>query len=514
MTAPQTTSGNSGKPALTAWVFLLISLGLVLYTSYRGITLSITHDEVGTLYGYSKNSWANILSFRIASANNHILNSMLIKVSTSVFGNDEWAIRLPNMLAHALFLLFSAKLIRRFIPDVWLAVPAFVLLNVHPYMLDFFSLGRGYGLCLMFEMWALYEVLCFWDSRRHQNATWAAVAGALAVLANFSSLQFYAALLAVMVLVVLLRPNAEGRRAKPIRSALIPLLVTLGLALLCYGPITRLREAGELYFGGNRNLYQDTLRTLALGLTYRQDPVPGWMQDVWHILIAAVVIVLVAGIVSAITRIKRWQHSPEIPVMLLLALPMLASVFLFYLNGTLYLIYRTSLIYFPPLTAGVALFFYRLSGIRRLLWPARAAGMALASLVLVHFMLRANLTQVWEWKYDADSKQMMQDLAADAQKVKPEIGRNVRLYVRWVHHPSADYYRNRLHAAEWLAPIHRVDSLEPLDDYFYFNAPDTGLIAAVPHMIIHHYPVSNSFLFRRTALYNPETGGFLKGVKP
>jgi hypothetical protein len=129
-------------------------------------------------------------------------------------------------------------------------------------------------------------------------------------------------------------------------------------------------------------------------------------------------------------------------------------------------------------------------------------------------MLRGNLSHVWEWKYDADSKNMMTDLASDGHKLKTKIGRGVRLYVRWFHQPSADFYRKVWKEEEWLAPIHRSDTLEPLDDYFYFSAADTAMIADVPHVLIRHYPVSHSCLFRRTEFYDSATGGFVKADMP
>ncbi len=89
----------------------IIGLGLlcVLLFSYiiaRAYLLSLTCDESSTLNVLgSPNAldiWYKPEWFH--TANNHVLNSALIRISVGLFGWHELSIRLPNVLAYALYL--------------------------------------------------------------------------------------------------------------------------------------------------------------------------------------------------------------------------------------------------------------------------------------------------------------------------------------------------------------------------------------------------------------------------
>src|SRR3546814_1753577 len=49
-------------------------------------------------------------TYHYMSANHHWLNSWLIFFSRSLFGDSEFSFRLPNLIAHAFYLFFTARL--------------------------------------------------------------------------------------------------------------------------------------------------------------------------------------------------------------------------------------------------------------------------------------------------------------------------------------------------------------------------------------------------------------------
>ena len=77
-------------------VLLLTAAGGLIRS--QGITRSLGHDEVYTWVEYASKGWLAILS-SYSAPNNHIFHSLCLKLSVSLFGEVEWAMRLPALMA-------------------------------------------------------------------------------------------------------------------------------------------------------------------------------------------------------------------------------------------------------------------------------------------------------------------------------------------------------------------------------------------------------------------------------
>jgi len=182
--------------------FHLLILGFsfffIIYEVLRAVRVPFTPDEAGT---FRKFVSTNILAvFSFASANNHFLNTLLTKFFYALFGPSELALRLPNLLAYLVYLVFAFLLLQRFAKTRILVVCGFLLLNLNPYVLDFFSLSRGYGLSLGFLMAGLYFFFLFLgdmasgEPRDLRDLYISLAAVSLAVLSNFVLLNVYLSL--------------------------------------------------------------------------------------------------------------------------------------------------------------------------------------------------------------------------------------------------------------------------------------------------------------------------------
>lgn len=197
---------------------LCLSLFLCGYEAARAARLAFTYDEATT---YLNSIAPGLLScFRFDSANNHLLNSLLAGLSSLLGGTSEFVLRLPNLLAFPVYLVFAFLILDRFVKKKLIVAAGFVLLAANPYVLDFFSLCRGYGLSLAFLMASLYFLFSFLkraardESGLYRPLRYSLAAASLAVLANFTLLDVYLGLWTfVFCFFVVL--NIRARRETP-----------------------------------------------------------------------------------------------------------------------------------------------------------------------------------------------------------------------------------------------------------------------------------------------------------
>ena len=127
----------------------------------------------------------------------------------------------------------------------------FFILNCNPFLLEFFSLGRGYGLANAFVMASIFYTGFYFKTKKKQAVWGMFISLFLAVLSNFTALNFYACLLAAVGLVFLL---IFFKKEKPDWAFwkylfVVGLLVTAILFALIFMPVTTLSGAGEFEYG-------------------------------------------------------------------------------------------------------------------------------------------------------------------------------------------------------------------------------------------------------------------------
>src|SRR5438067_7827316 len=144
---------------LNAIAALLLLAFLLATNVYRATHQSVTVDEAFTYSSHIavKNFW----SFRGDVANNHVLHTLLCKLSIVLFGVSELTLRLPSLLGGLLYFIGLFRLSRfLFGRGIWflfsVALNSLILL-----ILAYLSAARGYGLGLGFLTCVLYYLLRF-----------------------------------------------------------------------------------------------------------------------------------------------------------------------------------------------------------------------------------------------------------------------------------------------------------------------------------------------------------------
>lgn len=145
--------GWSDLTSLTSSTHKQLVLGTIAVGALLRISqlwLGITYDEAFTCVFYAPKPVAFILS-DYTWPNNHLLHTLLVKISMAVFGTHLWSVRLPALLAGIfsmpLFYLFVRAMFNRYVALLSLAFVA-----GSGALIEYSALARGYSLTWLFML--------------------------------------------------------------------------------------------------------------------------------------------------------------------------------------------------------------------------------------------------------------------------------------------------------------------------------------------------------------------------
>jgi hypothetical protein len=477
----------------TVRIIFLLALLLFAYATYRALVLSITWDEAYSYLQFVRNEIIVPDKYEQMDANNHILNTWMNIQLTRCFGVSEFVLRIPSLFAHLIFLFFSYKLVRGF-QSSWLIIASFLILNINPYVLDFFSLSRGYAMSLGLMMGSIYFLYAFIkDGYKAKHALVSSIFGALATTANFVVLNYFIVSYGLIFLMSghqLLKADKTltQKTVQLFAKMILPTLVVF-ISLFLLLPIAiKLKEAGALFYGGNKGFWTDTFCSITdrsfyeLGYNY-------WFQ---RFAKGFVILVAFAGSVfvgwKQATK-KTNEHNLFLgALLLLLGLCSLSTIVQHYLFETLYLLDRTAM--FLVILFNLTLVFF----INELCKENKKSAIVsyLACLFLVyHFVLSFNLNYVLEWKSNADVKEMLTDL----EKIKsiPKQKKSINICTPLSFVQSINYYR-AVNNITWINTVERSEDINLLSDYLYLEPKQYAGKNMDSLEIINVYPLTKNIL--------------------
>jgi hypothetical protein len=473
----------------------VIGLLLLAYTCARAFSLALVHDEGVSYLLFVYPGMKSVMD--CYSSNNHFLNTILMFVSSAILGNSEPALRLPNLVAHVIYLVATVLLVRKRFGLI-LSVCCFVALNINPFVLDFFSLARGYGIGMALMVLGIYWFLEFLRGGRHDQrlflrALWCA---GLAVFAHMTFLNFAVSLLCVYFIVSAL---ALAREQIPAWQIIRSLVKSMGffykhlllMAIVIVPILLNFRREKMFYYGGNEGFWQDTVLSL-IGSTFYDKEYPVVVVVAILLLVMGITAVALIYLVRQVRRKEVVEH-PDLFVMTCITLFVaLLSVAQHHLLGILYPLDRTA-IYFIPLFTLMSIFLLEVilsSGV----WITRMTALAACCVVVAGMVLNAwvntNLTHSFVWSYDMDTSQAMLDL--DADRKASGMSGLVRFGVSWEFEPSVNYYFVRRNL-KWMDPVTR-EGLSGAYDYYYALPKDRAELLTKKVRIIREYPLTGNIL--------------------
>jgi len=426
---------------LLRWAAVVLLAGLFATNVYRAATQSLTIDEAFTYQLYlAKNLRAILTEY---DANNHVLYTLLAKLTVGLFRNGEFAIRLPSVLGGLVYFYAVFRVCWFFFADRWLFLVGVAALTLNPYVLDFLSAGRGYGLGLALWMLGVWFLL---EGRLER----AGAAFGLAVAANLT-LVFPCAAAIV----------AYSRTWEVVDRVILPAITASFLVLVI--PLSNMKPGS--FYAGSETLWRGVQTVVTMSLRHHMTTLP----DVQILLLNVLFPVMLVCVV-----VLSFKPHPQLAwlggaLLLTILLLMVAH----YGVRLLYPELRTGL-YLCPLFTLVYLLALR---DRRVWW-----GLPLWLLLGV-YLLEWNTSHYAEWKFDAGTKRISELLRDRHPR---------RVGATWELEPALNYYRVR----------YRMDEMEPVVrnspdgeyDYYVLLPSDYGVISRRRLKEVYRDPLSEAVL--------------------
>ena len=443
---------------------LSLASAAICLVAVRACLQSVHLDEATSFLLYARLSWP---SHWYPSSDNHVLNSILMRLVTSIFGVSEWTVRMPAILGAIIYIASSLYLCLLLTRRKLLQITLFICLVYNPFVLDYLVAARGYSLAIGTLLAALAliarEVLSPVQDQPRLLTTCASVSALLALsfCANFS----FAIADGVTMLVFL----ASAARKMPVRRypdlAASSALPGLSIVFLLCGSVLLNWSKEPLYYGSSSlveiwNALMDAwfdqlnpqmsnpivLRLLSalapwlpylaaaalIGLLLRVE-IPAWRSrsDETNGLLSFTRIVTV---VAVVTLLIHWIAFHAIHLLMPRN--------------------RTGLFFIPfwTLILGCTLELRFRSHARD---TAGLIGMAILILMGFYFVGCLRLGYFKEWKFDADTKQ----LYWQAEDLRRRCG-ITRFYANWRYEAPLNFLSRSLR--ESIAPaLHRSQPRRP-----------------------------------------------------
>lgn len=133
------------------------------------IERAMEYDEAYTYMEFARHSFQQAIS-DYHHPNNHVFHTLLVQLSTRLFGGAPWAVRLPAFTA-GLLILPAAYWLGRRLYRPWIGLTAAGLLAAAPVMISYSVNARGYTLITLF----FFVLFILADSVRNEKnlAAWA-----------------------------------------------------------------------------------------------------------------------------------------------------------------------------------------------------------------------------------------------------------------------------------------------------------------------------------------------------
>lgn len=469
--------------SISRYIIIIGSIAFIAYIGLRAIMIPVTHDEAGTILNFSSQSVWDIVSYKNPIPNNHILNTLLIKGLIAIFGMYEWVCRLPNILAGVAYIVFGQKCFNRLFPkDSFLQLIGFILLVANPYLVEFFSLARGYGLSVGFMVLSAYFIL----KEGKENTLMAVLLAGLSVYANLTLLNYFVPVIFIIFF--------QWWMKRPLDWSFLSKMLAIGLVLFCLliMPVLKMIHTNQFQYWSSNGFYQDTFIPLLKSTIQGKAYFSQYTETVFTIIIITVVVSLIISLAVYLTR-RRGELIYTLPLVWIFLLSIGYNILQHALFKIPYLNARTSVFYYPlfVLATFSMIAFIENASIRLVLDKVL---MIFIIMAIIHMIRSYNLKSSYEWWFDADNKRVVEILDQAAMQDTGKIS----FKCNWLFQPSMTFYIIGQHREHITAPPYNkhVDS-SAVVDYYLITSDDMSPWFKTNYTIDRAYAWDTRFLMKK-----------------
>ena len=227
--------------SIAKFIYYLLCTILLFLCISRGMAMPIQGDEAGTYIRHVTQGWGGF--WNVGTANNHLLNTGLIWITTLFAPFSEAAIRLPTLLISAWFFFWYVP--ARLTPSSWTSRLIFVSVALMPYYFnEYLSMARGYGMASIFALCALNELAAFRQANRSKDKLYlSSLFISISCLASLTIFPLFILLSIYILKSLTLRTSSDSSQSDSKKELpihwfyLIPMGLTLFLSIYTYTKI-------------------------------------------------------------------------------------------------------------------------------------------------------------------------------------------------------------------------------------------------------------------------------------
>jgi uncharacterized membrane protein len=413
----------------------MLLLAVLAFNVWKASSVPITTDEAMSYNNFVADSLEKFLGSY--DANHHVLHNYLCRFTVRWLGTSEFSLRVPSLLAGALYLFIAYRLSRRLFGTGLLFLASVALLATNPFVLDYLSLARGYSLALALWMLALY-----WMFTRPTALYRIAIALALSVSANLAFVFPSLALIAVFSAIAF----SEGRKPFDLIEQLYVPVVVIAFVILVL-PLSK--AAPDNFYYGSHSLRQTLEFFLAgsfLWTTVVSRPTVHFSAlkeiDQFLILVGCTAILTLTGLIAA-------HHLAGVP----------------------YPLGRTG-IYWVPLVTLLAM-----AMVKR--WPLlQVPALVLALLCVAQYVYQWNPRYYREWSSDA----ALVRIANSIRQSQPHQA-HIRIRAASTLYQGLNFYRRKNRWRDWDEV--QMDPTKGTADFRVLLPTDTSLLQSLQLKVIY-----------------------------
>lgn len=324
--------------------FFLISLIVFCVLLVRAYFINVTHDEAYSFYLINEN-YVNALA---TTANTHILNSLFMKLFNFLGLNHWFFLRLHSVLSFLILAYYSFRF-TSFFQSKLIKTALFCSLILNPFLLDYFSLARGYALSLAFFVGCLYHIYLFQTKCSLQSLRKFYLLSVLCLLSNYTVL-FPLVGIHVFLLLSYKKENIKfilNKKVLPsfLLFSCVVLLSISNMLLIKY-------ISNDLQYGADHSFVEESIASVLLSTIFVNTPIenPFWSNFVYFTSYILFLGMLVLCFISFYKKNKLLQ---------IVTITFCTTFFLYFISHiffqTPYPLNRTAIIFVPIFV--ISLFF-------------------------------------------------------------------------------------------------------------------------------------------------------------